>query len=373
MPLVLKSQITPPQRGQQWHTRLGKIALGGVKFSKFQHLRYTSLFCMIGDASLQNRLMETLPLVSVVIPCFNAERYIAATIQSVVAQAWPNLEIIVVDDGSSDGSAELIERTFPEVRLIRQANQGVAVARNTGIAQAQGEWIAFLDADDIWIPGKLHAQHQMLQAVPGARVSYTAWQVWHSTEPEPASGYVSALIDKYNDKRAWTGASGWVYPQLLLDCVVWTSTVLAHRSVFAEVGDFDPTLRIGEDYDLWLRASRVTQILRVSVPYALYRMHPASITRKVPDINYRNLVVSRAIDKWGYRSPDGSAARPEEVSRAIAISWSDFAWAHYLAKNYARAIRASVDAVWADWRLVSAWKTLLKSAALWALRGRRGS
>jgi len=181
------------------------------------------------------------------------------------------------------------------------------------------------------------------------------------------------LIDKYNDKRAWTGASGWVYPQLLLDCVVWTSTVLVHRSVFAEVGDFDPTLRIGEDYDLWLRASRVTQILRVSVPYALYRMHPASITRKVPDINYRNLVVSRAIDKWGYRSPDGSAARPEEVSRAIAISWSDFAWAHYLAKNYARAIRASVDAVWADWRLVSAWKTLLKSAALWALRGRRGS
>jgi glycosyltransferase involved in cell wall biosynthesis len=301
----------------------------------------------MAEFSQNAHLMTTHPKISVIIPCFNAEQYIVAAVHSVLAQNWPNLEIVVVDDGSSDHSAELVRNTFPEVRLIQQTNQGVA----------------FLDADDIWLPGKLQAQYHQLISVPDARMSYTAWQVWASTEPAPSPEYIEGLIRRSGDTKAWTGATGWIYPQLLLDCEVWTSTVLAHRSVFAEVGQFDPALRIGEDYDLWLRASRVTQILRVPAPYALYRSHPTSITKSVLKENYRSLVVERAIARWGYSSVDGTTAHKGAVNRALAKNWSDFAGAQLAAGNQGRALAAGFLAVRADWRHAGGWKVVAKSAA----------
>lgn len=300
--------------------------------------------------------MTALPNISVVIPCYNAIRYISATIQSAQAQDWPGLEILVVDDGSSDGSAALVQSMFPDVRLIQQANQGVAAARNNGIAHAQGEWIAFLDADDIWLPGKLQAQWAMIQASPGTRMAYTAWQVWTSSEPVPPPAYLAKLNAEADNTARWAGASGWVYSQLLMDCAVWTSTVLAHKSVFSEVGVFDPTLRIGEDYDLWLRASRITQILRVPRPLALYRMHPASITKSVPERNFRALVVARAISRWGYASPDGSFAEKRAVDMALAKSWSDYACAQLDAGHFKEARQAGLMALRKNWRHTSGLK-----------------
>ena len=310
-----------------------------------------------------------LPKISVVIPCFNAKPYIAAAIRSAMVQDWPDLEIVVVDDGSSDGSAELVQTTFPEVQLIRQANLGVAAARNKGIAHAQGDWIAFLDADDIWLPGKLHAQWALIAVSPSARMAYTAWQVWTCTDPSPAPGYLAQLVEQSRNAARWAGPSGWVYAQLLLDCEVWTSTVLAHKSIFAEVGHFDPTLRIGEDYDLWLRASRVTPILRVPYPYALYRMHPVSITKTVPEKNFRSLVVGRAISRWGYRSPDGSMAKKSAVDRAQAKGWSDFAGAHLGSGNLLLARQSGLMALRTDWRHARGWTVLIKALIRTLLSG----
>lgn len=308
--------------------------------------------------------------ISVIIPCFNAEPYLAAAIRSVQAQAqdWRDLEIVVVDDGSSDRSAELVRDTFPEVTLIRQANQGVAAARNTGIRSSRGDWIAFLDADDIWLPGKLQAQMDLLNGMPGCRMSYTAWQVWNSTAPSPPAEVLTALQGQAAELARWSGASGWIYPQLLLDCVVWTSTVLVHRSLLLEAGDFDQTLRIGEDYDLWLRASQLTQILRVARPYALYRMHPTSITRSVPRENYRSLVIHRALERWGYASPDGTRARKGDVDRALADSWIDFASAHFYAGNLSQAQQAARLALRADVWHPGGWKILIRTL----LRSRAG-
>jgi glycosyltransferase involved in cell wall biosynthesis len=301
-------------------------------------------------------------LVSVVIPCFNASRYIAAAIRSVLAQRWDELEIIVVDDGSTDGSADLVAASFPEVRLIRQANQGVATARNVGVAAARGAWIAFLDADDIWLPGKLAAQADALRGDAAARMVYTAWQVWAGETPGPGAAEVDALLAGADDATRWAGPSGWIYPDLLLDCALWTSTVVAHRSVFDEVGVFDPGLRIGEDYDLWLRASRVTRIARVNRPCALYRSHAASITRSAPLENYRSIVVSRAIARWGHgHEPAGTAVRTCG-RRALARSWSDFAVSNLDAGQIARAKHGALMSLRIDPTFAVGWKVLLKTA-----------
>lgn len=301
--------------------------------------------------------------VSVIIPCYNAERYISATIDSVIAQGHPDLEIIVVDDGSKDGSVALVRARFPDVRLVEQSNQGVAAARNNGIRHAGGHWIAFVDADDIWLPGKLQAQLAAMVATPACRLNYTAWQVWHCDQPTPSAACLAELDAAADDHARWVGASGWIYPQLLVDCVVWTSTVLVERALLEEIGLFDPTLRVGEDYDLWLRASRRTPIIRVARPYALYRMHPASITRSMPTENYRATVINRALAQWGINSPDGARADPAAVRQVLARSWSEFAGAHLNSGDLGMARRSGWQALRADAACLPAWKVLLKSFA----------
>lgn len=305
--------------------------------------------------------MHSPPSCSVIIPCYNAARYIVATLESVLAQRPHDMEVIVVDDGSSDGSAELVRARFPEARVVQQANQGVAAARNHGIGLARGDWIAFVDADDIWLPGKLTAQLEAMRLVPGCRMSYTAWQVWPSDTPQPADAYLAALQDSAGDAARWDGPSGWIYPQLLLDCEVWTSTVLMQRTLLAEIGGFDTTLRIGEDYDLWLRASRVTPILRVPRPFALYRIHPASITKSAPTDNYRATVIGRALSRWGDSSPDGRRADMGAVQGALAKSWSDYAGTQLQAGNLAQARRGGWNALRASLAHAPGWKVLLKS------------
>lgn len=296
--------------------------------------------------------------ISVVVPCFNAERYISATLRSVLGQGLSAIEVIVVDDGSQDASADLVQSRFPGVTLLRQPNQGVAAARNLGIAHASGEWVAFVDADDIWLPDKLAAQWALLQSNPEARMAYTAWQVWQSTDPGPPAQLVADLAAAAGDEARWAGASGWIYPELLLDCCVWTSTVLAQTALLRELGGFDSSLRIGEDYDLWLRASRVTPILRVPRPLALYRHHPSNVTKGVPKANHKGEVVTRALQRWGYQSPDGRRAREADVARGLARSWSDFAGAHLVGGNPTVARQAAMRAVrtaplqWLGWAVL---------------------
>ena len=308
---------------------------------------------------------------SVVIPCFNASRYIATAIRSVLDQQWPDLEIVVVDDGSTDGSADLVATTFPQVRLIRQANAGAAEARNRGIREARGTWIAFIDADDFWLPGKLLAQAELARSDPTARIVYAAWQVWQGETPSPSAADQAALLADAGDPARWAGPSGWIYPDLLLDCALWTSTVVAHRSLFDEIGVFDTGLRVGEDYDLWLRASRVTPILRVNHPCAIYRLHPASITHAAPRENYRSIVVSRAIARWGYGHERAGTAVRARVRRALALSWSDFAASNLKAGDFNRAGRSALKSLRADPTHVVAWKVLVKTA-LGALVPRAG-
>lgn len=291
--------------------------------------------------------------ISVIVPCFNARRWICATLRSVFAQDLQPAEVIVVDDGSSDGGAELLAAEFPQVRVLHQANAGVAAARNHGVRAASGDWVAFLDADDIWLPSKLRQQHLALQAAPGARLCYTAWRFWPCDDPEPSPELLQPA-------PATAGPSGWIYTELLLDCAVWTSTTLMDRRLFGDLGGFDETLRIGEDYDLWLRASRETPIIRVNQPLALYRQHPRSLTRGVPEQNWQALVVNRALARWGHRGPDGREADARAVSRSLARAWRNHANAQLQGGQWGLALTSNLRACGLVWNDAGTWQRALR-------------
>ena len=194
------------------------------------------------------------PLVSVIIPAYNAEKYVLEAIRSVEAQGYGSVEILLIDDGSKDSTVELVRQAAPQVRIIQQANAGAAAARNKGLEEATGDFICFLDADDGWFPGKLKAQVQYLQAHPEVGVCYHKWYVWKPNErgeflpPQRSEEPVVGEIDP--------ARSGWIYTNLLLDCIVHTSSVMMRREVVRTIGFFKTNLVTGEDYDYWLRVSR---------------------------------------------------------------------------------------------------------------------
>lgn len=193
------------------------------------------------------------PVVSVIIPAYNAELYIRQTLESVLSQTYQNIEILVVDDGSQDGTAEIAEsfvQRDSRVHLLKQANAGVAAARNLAIAHSQGEYIAPIDADDIWYPQKLEKQVQcMLQSGPEVGLVYT----W-STHIDEAG----LIIGK--SKLEWANIpEGLIYP-ILIYCNFLdnASNPLIRRSCIDQVGGFNPELRAQnaqgcEDWDLYLR------------------------------------------------------------------------------------------------------------------------
>ncbi|MCY4228684.1 MAG: glycosyltransferase [Gammaproteobacteria bacterium] len=180
--------------------------------------------------------------ISVIIPTHNRRRLIGRAIHSVLAQTCPVCEILVVDDGSTDGTDEMVVADFPQVRLIRQANRGVSSARNTGIVQSCGDWLAFLDSDDQWLPDRLKRQVETLSQNPGAQVIHTD-EIWIRGGK------------RVNPGSRHRKPSGWIFNNCLRLCCVSPSSTMISRTVFDEVGSFDESLPVCEDYDLWLRMS----------------------------------------------------------------------------------------------------------------------
>ena len=178
--------------------------------------------------------------VSVVIPTYNRGECLARALDSVLRQTHAASEIIVVDDGSSDATPQLITDRYPQVSYIRQANCGVSSARNRGIEAASGTWIAFLDSDDEWLPAKLEHQLVELHSTPAYRVSHCN-EIWIRRG------------QRVNPKYKHRKSGGWIFQQCLPLCAISPSAVLIHRNVFADIGLFDETLPVCEDYDLWLR------------------------------------------------------------------------------------------------------------------------
>jgi len=187
--------------------------------------------------------MPIKPAVAVIIPAYNRLDFIEEAVSSVLSQSFQNLELIVVDDGSTDGTGDLVRERFDDERLkvYSQDNLGVSAARNRGVNESSAPLVAFLDSDDYWLEEKLTTQLLAMEK-DAQRISYTG-EVWYRRGKwaNPCS---------HHEKH-----SGDIFSKCLPLCIISPSSVLMERSLFEEVGGFDETLPACEDYDLWLRIS----------------------------------------------------------------------------------------------------------------------
>jgi glycosyltransferase involved in cell wall biosynthesis len=179
-------------------------------------------------------------MLSVIIPSHNRAVYLKEAIDSVLCQVPKPLEVIVVDDGSTDGTWQILNSYNSSIAAIRQPRMGVSGARNAGIRRAKGEWIAFLDSDDLWLPGKLAAQVDYLHRSPSPGICQTQ-EIWIRNGK------------RLNPSKVHKKPQGECFTLLLERCLVSPSAVMIHRAIFDEVGLFDESLPACEDYDLWLR------------------------------------------------------------------------------------------------------------------------
>lgn len=212
--------------------------------------------------------------VSVVIPSFNSASFIGEAIDSVSRQTCPADEIIVVDDGSTDNTRQVIRGL--QVKYIHQKNAGPSAARNTGIRHSRGDLVAFLDADDVWLPHKLAIQTKALEIHPDAGFSFsTVWNLYAGSDPKISHTpyYPPQLVNWLRHKDVKDSAVyGSVYELLLNKNCVATSSMVVRRDLIQRVGSFDISRRISEDYDCWIRLARVSPAVFIKLPVSRYRI-----------------------------------------------------------------------------------------------------
>ncbi len=207
-------------------------------------------------------------MTSVIIPTFNRAVFLREAIDSVLAQTEKDFELIVVDDGSTDGTRELVAEYGDRLRYFFQPNAGASAARNLGIRHATGRFIAFLDSDDLWLPKKLARQVQWMAAHPNLLLCYTD-EIW-----------IRRGV-RVNQKMIHAKAGGWIYPLCLPRCIISPSSVFMRRELFDAAGLFDEQLTVCEDYDLWLRVASRFEVGFIAEPLIVKRGgHPDQLSQR---------------------------------------------------------------------------------------------
>jgi len=207
------------------------------------------------------------PLVSVVIPCYNQAHFLPEAIESVLRQRQPRTEIVIVDDGSPDDMCQVVSR-YPGIRYVRQENQGLAGARNAGFKHSKGEYVVFLDADDHLTPNAIDSHLSCFAEYPKA--GFVVGDIDHM-----------ALDGSYNGSPRWPLLESNQYEELLrVNHVANTIAVMFRREVLEQLGGFKPACSPAEDYELLLRAARLCSSRHHRTVVAQYRRHPASLSRK---------------------------------------------------------------------------------------------
>ncbi|HEV8356815.1 MAG TPA: glycosyltransferase [Gemmatimonadales bacterium] len=273
------------------------------------------------------------PTVSVILPVFNRERYLADSIESVLNQTFTDWELVVVDDGSSDSTPGIIERyrlSFPgKIKPISQPNLGVAAARNRGITASTGELIAFIDSDDLWHAGKLERQVEALRAAADVAFLYTGYEMIDSAGRSLGTVRPDPRFQGDIYEKLWTEDNRILGP-----------TIMVTREKLYRVGLFDERLPAGENLDLRIKLARVGPVAFVSDPLYSYRLHPESLsadwrggleqTRRLIDHHLANPKTPReialrrtALSRYYQGRADGHFARSEF---AQALAWYRRSW-----------------------------------------------
>ena len=212
--------------------------------------------------------------ISVIIPTYNRILFLKRSIDSVLAQTLQPYEIIIIDDGSSDGTSAMIKKNYPNLKLICQENKGVSAARNIGVKASSGDWVCFLDSDDEWKKNKLSEQNIALE-------KNATYSFCHSNEEWIKNG------KKINQKKKHKKYGGNIFKQCLDMCRVSPSSVMINKNVFKDVGLFNEDLIICEDYELWLRICSNYKVLFIDEPLIIkYGGHEGQLSSSFESIEY---------------------------------------------------------------------------------------
>lgn len=210
------------------------------------------------------------PLISVIIPTYNRQGFLLQAVESVFKQTVADYELIVIDDGSTDGTGEGLKPYENRLQYIYRENRGVSAARNTGLQAARGDWIAFLDSDDYWLPAKLETQVRFFAENPRALICQTE-EIWirHGRRVNP-----------HKKHRKFSGD---IFSPSLIRCIVSPSAVMIRREFLNQIGPFDESLPACEDYDLWLRISCRFPVFLIEEPLVVKQGgHPDQLSRRIP-------------------------------------------------------------------------------------------
>lgn len=285
------------------------------------------------------------PLVSVIIPTYNRAALLVETVESVLAQTYPAIEIIVVDDGSTDGTAQVLEGYRGRVVTLSQSNQGETVARNAGFRAAHGQYISFLDDDDLILPTKIEKQVRLLETRPDVGIVYCRY--YH--------------IDEKGTRLSKSGLlpEGQILLQLALSDFIWAGGPLIRRSCLEKVGAYDETLpwngRYAEDWDMWLRLALAGYTFAcIQEPLGAYRLTRTGQTANITPSEDGNLAVLDKLFAQPSLPPEVAAAK----NRIYAATYLWLSTRYYAAQQWESAQRTLRQAIHYD-------PTLLQPTDTW--------
>jgi glycosyltransferase involved in cell wall biosynthesis len=268
------------------------------------------------------------PLVSVIIPNYNYSQYVGEAVESVLSQTYANVEISVVDDGSKDNSLEILQTFRDKIKIVKQQNAGVSVARNNGVANSNGEFIAFLDADDVWLPEKIEKQIALFLNDKDLGLVHVAVQ------DIDAAGK--------NLETHFNGLSGDVSQELLLfkGAVILGggSGIMISRKVFEEVGGFDLRLSTSADWDIFYQISSRYKVGFISEILLKYRIHGSNMHGNIPRMESEMLL--------GFEKAFAGEKNQSIKNTAYGNLYQVLAGSHFRAGNYADFAKNSIKSLW---------------------------
>lgn len=274
--------------------------------------------------------------ISVVIPAYNAGALIEEALESVLTQDFPADEIIVVNDGSTDRDYSALETRHHSIRVINQSNRGVSAARNVGCDAATQDLIAILDADDVWLPGKLLAQKRYLDHHPEVAAVFCRGRSWHSKPGIAPSHDSNHPVD-----APWSSVPIRLltYADFACSFCVHPSTMMVKRTAWRIIGGYNENLRYGEDWDFYLRLSHGHRTALIAKIAMLYRQHPDSVTAHTQKSNHWAEVISHALNTLGTRDEFGNEVDPQKLQEHLFDLHFMHGYEHFWSGSHQIALR----------------------------------